>query len=100
MTWVCVAAGAFIANGMLPLTIPFPVMLAEIGTTYGGSAGGIVSLLQMAGGFFIPTFAIALVAGADQSKTFAVLFVLYVISAIFVLALPKRGFHRGHADVH
>ena len=100
MTWICVAAGAFIANGMLPLTIPFPVMLAEIGTTYGGSAGGIVSLLQMAGGFFIPTFVIALVAGANQSKTFAALFVLYVISAILVLGLPKRGFLRGHADVH
>ena len=93
MTWICVAAGAFIANGLLPLTIPFPVMLAEIGATYGGSAGGIVSLLQMAGGFFIPTFAIALVAGANQSKTFAALFALYLMSAIFVLALPERGFH-------
>ncbi len=100
ITWICVAVGAFIANGMLPLIIPFPVMLAEIGTTYGGSAGGIVSLLQMAGGFFIPTFAIALVAGADQSKTFVVLFALFVISAILVLALPNRGFHRGHAEVH
>jgi len=98
MTWICVAVGAFIANGMLPLTIPFPVMLSEIGTTYGGSAGGIVSLLQMAGGFFIPTFAIALVAGADQSKTFAALFVLYVLSAICVLLLPQRGFHHGLAD--
>jgi nitrate/nitrite transporter NarK len=93
VTWICVAAGAVIANGMLPLTIPFPVMLAEIGTTYGGSAGGIVSLLQMAGGFFIPTFAIALVAGTDQRETFAVLLALYVVSAIFVLALPARGFH-------
>jgi hypothetical protein len=97
MTWICVAAGAFIANGMLPLVIPFPVMLAEIGTTYGGSAGGIVSLLQMAGGFFIPAFAIALVTGSDQSKTFVVLFVLYVVSAIFVCFLPNRGFHRGGA---
>ncbi len=100
MTWICVAAGAFIFNGMLPLTIPFPVMLAEIGATYGGSAGGIVSLLQMAGGFFVPTFAIALIAGADQSKTFAALFVLYVISAIFVLILPKRGFHHGPAEAN
>ncbi len=92
MTWICVAVGAFLANGLLPLAIPFPVMLAEIGTTYGGSAGGIVSLLQMAGGFFIPTFVIALVAGADQSKTFGALFVLFVLSAIFVLTLPERGF--------
>ena len=99
MTWICVAVGAFIANGLLPLTIPFPVMLTEIGTTYGGSAGGIVSLLQMAGGFFIPTFAIVLVAGADQSRTFAALFALYVLSAVFVLALPERGFHH-RADAH
>ena len=99
ITWIFVALGAFIANGMLPLTIPFPVMLTEIGTTYGGSAGGIVSLLQMAGGFFIPTFVIALVAGADQSKTFAALFALYVISALFVLVLPERGFHH-RAEAH
>ncbi|HTT06940.1 MAG TPA: MFS transporter [Steroidobacteraceae bacterium] len=99
VTWIFVAVGAFIANGLLPLTIPFPVMLSEIGPTYGGSAGGIVSLLQMAGGFFIPTFAIALIAGADQGKTFAALFVLYVLSAICVLALPERGFHH-RADAH
>jgi len=99
MTWVCVAVGAFVANGLLPLTIPFPVMLAEIGTRYGGSAGGIVSLLQMAGGFFIPTFAIALVTGTDQSRAFAALFLLYVISAAFVLLLPERGFHHGAAGV-
>lgn len=99
MTWICVAVGAFIANGLLPLTIPFPVMLTEIGSTYGGSAGGIVSLLQMAGGFFIPTFVIALVAGADQSRTFAALFALYVISAILVLVLPERGFHH-RAEAH
>jgi NNP family nitrate/nitrite transporter-like MFS transporter len=99
MTWICVAAGAFIANGLLPLTIPFPVMLTEIGSTYGGSAGGIVSLLQMAGGFFIPTFAIALLAGADQGKTFEALFALYVLSALCVLILPERGFHH-RVDAH
>jgi NNP family nitrate/nitrite transporter-like MFS transporter len=99
MTWVCVAVGAFIANGALPLTIPFPVMLTEIGTTYGGSAGGIVSLLQMAGGFFIPTFVIALIAGTNQSKAFGVLFALFVISAVFALVLPERGYHH-RVDAH
>lgn len=99
LTWVCVAVGAFIANGALPLTIPFPVMLTEIGATYGGSAGGIVSLLQMAGGFFIPTFVIALIAGANESKTFAVLFALFVLAAIFEFLLPERGYHH-HVDAH
>ncbi|HEX4049555.1 MAG TPA: MFS transporter [Steroidobacteraceae bacterium] len=99
LTWACVAVGAFIANGALPLTIPFPVMLTEIGATYGGSAGGIVSLLQMAGGFFIPTFVIALVAGTNQSKAFALLFALFVLSAIFAFLLPERGYHH-HADAH
>lgn len=98
-TWVCVAVGAFIANGALPLTIPFPVMLTEIGATYGGSAGGIVSLLQMAGGFFVPTFVIALLAGANQSKTFGVLFALFVLSAIFAFLLPERGYHH-RVDAH
>lgn len=96
MTWVCVILGTFFTNGMLTLTLPVPIMLREIGTTYGGSAGGIVSLLQTGGGFFIPTFAIALIAGTNPRKTFAVIFVLYLISAVLVLALPERGFR--HAE--
>ena len=92
MTWICVALGTFLTNGMLPLTLPVPIMLREIGTTYGGSAGGIVSLLQTGGGFFIPTFAIALIAGTSARMTFAVIFALYLISAILVLLLPERGF--------
>jgi NNP family nitrate/nitrite transporter-like MFS transporter len=96
MTWVCVILGTFFTNGMLTLTLPVPIMLREIGTTYGGSAGGIVSLLQTGGGFFIPTFAIALIAGTNPRKMFAVIFVLYLISAVLVLALPERGFR--HAE--
>ena len=98
-TWVLVSVGAFIANGMLPLTMPLPIMLAEIGTTYGGSAGGIISLLQMAGGFFIPSFAIAMIAGGDPMKTFGVLFALFVVCAFFIVMLPERGFHHaGHGE--
>ncbi|MGB6449527.1 MAG: MFS transporter [Steroidobacteraceae bacterium] len=96
MTWICVILGTFFTNGMLTLTLPLPVMLREIGTTYGGSAGGIVTLLQTGGGFFIPTFAIPLIAGTNAMTTFAVIFALYVISAVLVLALPERGFR--HAE--
>ena len=96
MTWVCVILGTLLANGLLTFTLPFPIMLREIGTTYGGSAGGIVSLLQTGGGFFIPSFAIALVAGTNPRTTFAVIFALYLISAVLVLFLPERGFR--HAE--
>ncbi len=96
MTWICVMLGTFLTNGMLTLTLPLPVMLREIGTTYGGSAGGIVSLLQTGGGFFIPTFAIALIAGTSPMATFAVIFALYLIAAVLVLTLPERGFR--HAE--
>ena len=96
VTWMCVILSTFLANGMLTLTLPVPIMLREIGTTYGGSAGGIVSLLQTAGGFFIPTFAITLIAGTNPRATFALIFVLYLISAVLVLALPERGFR--HAE--
>ncbi len=96
LTWTCVILGTLLTNGMLTLTLPIPVMLREIGTTYGGSAGGIVSLLQTGGGFFIPTFAIALIAGTSPMATFAVIFALYLISAVLVLVLPERGFR--HAE--
>lgn len=96
MTWACVIVSSFLTNGMLPLTLPVPIMLREIGTTYGGSAGGIVSLLQTGGGFFIPTFVIALIAGASPKMTFSVILALYLISAALVLILPERGFR--HAE--
>jgi len=92
MTWTCVILGTLLTNGMLTLTLPLPVMLHEIGTTYGGSAGGIVSLLQTGGGFFIPTFGIALIAGNDPQATFDVIVALYVVAALLVLVLPERGF--------
>lgn len=97
MTWICVMLASFLANGMLTLTLPVPIMLHEIGTTYGGSAGGIVSLLQTAGGFFIPTFAITLIAGTNPRTTFAVILALYLISAALVLVLPERGFRHAEA---
>ncbi|HEV2271161.1 MAG TPA: MFS transporter [Steroidobacteraceae bacterium] len=96
MTWICVLLGTFLTNGMLTLIVPLPIMLREIGTTYGGSAGGIVTLLQTGGGFFIPSFAVALIAGTNPRTTFAVIFALYLISAALVLVLPERGFrHTG-----
>jgi MFS transporter, NNP family, nitrate/nitrite transporter len=98
MTWICVILGTFFTNGMLTLTLPLPVMLREIGTTYGGSAGGIVTLLQTGGGFFIPTFAIPLIAGTNPLATFAVIFALYLISAVLVLALPERGFRHAQPE--
>ncbi|MGH8150220.1 MAG: MFS transporter [Steroidobacteraceae bacterium] len=98
MTWICVILGTFLTNGMLTFVLPLPVMLREIGTTYGGSAGGIVSLLQTGGGFFIPTFAITLIAGTSPMATFAVIFALYLVSAILVLALPERGFRHAASE--
>lgn len=98
LTWICVILGSFLWNGMLPLTLPVPIMLREIGTTYGGSAGGIVSLLQTAGGFFIPTFGIVLIAGSNPRMTFAVIFALCLISAALVLILPERGFRHAEAN--
>jgi len=98
VTWICVMLGVFLTNGMLTLTLPVPIMLREIGTTYGGSAGGIVSLLQTGGGFFIPTFGIALIAGTNPRATFAVIFALYLISAVLVLVLPERGFRHTEPD--
>lgn len=99
LTWICVLVGTLLVNGMLTLVMPLPIMLREIGTTYGGSAGGIVTLLQTGGGFFVPTFVIALIAGTNPRTTFAVIFTLYLISAVLVLALPERGFRHTEPSV-
>lgn len=99
LTWICVLLGTLLINSMLTLVMPLPIMLREIGTTYGGSAGGIVTLLQTGGGFFVPTFVIALIAGTNPRTTFAVIFSLYLISAVLVLALPERGFRHAEPSI-
>ncbi|MGH9466879.1 MAG: hypothetical protein ACRD1Y_05945, partial [Terriglobales bacterium] len=50
------------------------------------------------GGFFIPTFAITLIAGASPMATFAVIFALYLVSAVLVLALPERDFRHAASE--
>jgi NNP family nitrate/nitrite transporter-like MFS transporter len=73
--------------------------LKEIGPVYAGSAGGIISMMQMAGAFFIPTFILAPIAGTDYNMIFIAGVLLIFSVAVVYIFIPEVGL-KVHGKVH
>ncbi len=85
-------AGAFI-SALVPTFMSFPMLLPEIGPAYAGSAGGIMTTLELLGAVIIPTYIITPMAGSNFSLYFimaAVSALLMVLSAIFLPELNRK----------
>jgi nitrate/nitrite transporter NarK len=93
LTWILMIIAGITVNPTLPLIMSMPVLLPELGPTYAGSAGGVMSAFQMGGGFFVPSFVIATLAGENATQTFIYISIAFMLSAMFVLTLPEHGFH-------
>ncbi|NLO97102.1 MAG: MFS transporter [Peptococcaceae bacterium] len=88
---VCLFIGGLFAGGSLPIALSFPMRLKEIGPTYAGSAGGIISMLQMAGAFFIPTFILAPMAEINYGFIFLASVLLIFAVVIVYIFIPEVG---------
>ena len=87
---VTLISAGFLQSAILPLMFSFPMLLTEIGPVYAGSAGGIISTLQVLGGIAVPAIA-PLLAGSNATVLFgvaALCFVLIIVPAVF---LPELG---------
>ena len=78
----------FLGNGFAPVILSLPVRLPEIGTKYGGTAGGLLSTIQLAGSVTIPTYVIAPIAGNDYSLMFILFACMLVAFCIVAHFLP------------
>ena len=83
-------AGLFLGVST-PLLMSFPMLLPEIGPVYAGSAGGIMATLNLAGAFFIPSFIIAPIAGANFTLLFALASLSLALMGVVSLFLPEVG---------
>lgn len=92
LTWVLLMIAGVLTGGVLPILLSFPMRLPEIGQVYAGSAGGIISTVQLLGAFFLPTFVIGTIAGNNYNLMF-ILGSLFVFLAVPIVAffLPEVG---------
>jgi len=74
----------------IPILMAFPISLPEIGPTYAGSAGGIISTLQLLGAVMIPTFIATPIAGDNYYLLFGMAGACMLIMGLIALFLPKH----------
>jgi nitrate/nitrite transporter NarK len=85
-----IAAGC-VQSAILPLILSIPMLLPEIGPVYAGSAGGIISTLQVLGGIVLPTFVITRLAGSNSTVLFGLAAICCALILIPSLFLPELG---------
>ncbi len=81
----------FLMSAILPLMLSLPMLLPEIGRMYAGSAGGIITTLQVLGGIAIPSFVITRLTSPDSAAFFSLTAVCYALIIVPALLLPELG---------
>jgi NNP family nitrate/nitrite transporter-like MFS transporter len=90
-SFVLLMLAGCLQSAILPLILSLPVLLPEIGPTYAGSAGGIITTLQVLGGIVLPTYVITRLAGSDTTILFGLAALCTALVAVPVLFLPELG---------
>lgn len=74
---------------LIPVFMSFPMLLPEIGPAYAGSAGGVITTLELLGAVIIPTYIITPIAGQNFSLYFILAGVVMLLMMFIVLLLPE-----------
>ncbi len=91
---ISLVVAGFLLSAILPLMLSMPMLLPEIGSVYAGSAGGIISTLQVLGAVLVPTSIITPLAGLNGNLLFglaAICFVLIIAPALFMPELGSKA---------
>ena len=85
-----IVAGLMLGTA-IPLVMALPMLLPEIGRANAGSAGGVISTLQMAGAFLIPSYVILPLASASLNHVFLFICIGYLVFAAASSLIPELG---------
>lgn len=88
---IALILAGFMQTAIAPLIFSLPMLLPEIGAVYAGSAGGIISSLQVFGAVLIPTFIITPLAGPNVTVLFGLAALCSVLIIAPALFLPELG---------
>jgi NNP family nitrate/nitrite transporter-like MFS transporter len=83
--------GGFCVGACVPMLMSYPPLLPEVGPLCAGSAGGIVSTLQMAGAFIVPTYIITPISNGNFNTMFLMASICGALIAMVVICLPELG---------
>ena len=78
----------FCMGVFIPVFLSMPVLMPEIGPVYAGSAGGIVSTLELLGAGLIPTYIITPIAGQNFTTYFTIAGGVMLVMVVAVMLLP------------
>ncbi len=90
-TIVLLILTGFLLGTLVPLIMSLPLLLPELGPVYAGSSGGIISTLQMAGAFLLPSYVIMPIAGANASAMILLISCCYLAFGLVLLFIPNLG---------
>jgi NNP family nitrate/nitrite transporter-like MFS transporter len=88
---IALILAGFMQTAIAPMIFSLPMLLPEIGPVYAGSAGGIISTLQVLGAVLIPTFIITPLAGSNVTVLFGLAALCSGLIIAPVLLLPELG---------
>ncbi|WP_195268473.1 MFS transporter [Eubacterium sp. 1001713B170207_170306_E7] len=78
-------------SGMVPLLMPIPVQIKEIGPLYGGTAGGFVTTIQLLGVVLLPTYVLTPLAGGNMTLYYLLCGLCVCMSIVTAFFLPEFG---------
>lgn len=94
VTFILLFITGFACNGFTPLISAMPIQDKNIGTKYGGTAGGFVATIQLGGSVIIPNYVIAPLAQTETGINFQLMFVLFAVMLalfiVFAMFLPNK----------
>ncbi len=91
LTCLLLLFNGILLGASVPLVMSLPMSLPEIGPVYAGSAGGLISTLQMAGAFLLSSYVIIPLAGADMDRVFLYISIGYLLYSAILFLLPELG---------
>ena len=89
LVFILLLFAGFGMGSLLPLFMSMPVKLPEIGFRYAGTAGGVVSTIELIGAVAIPSYIITPIAAGNYNTYFLMTGAVMVIMAIVALFLPE-----------
>jgi MFS transporter, CP family, cyanate transporter len=85
---VALFLAGFLLGGPTPVFMSFPMMLPEIGPKYAGSAGGIITTLELLGAVVLPTYVFTPLAGQNFTVYFIMAGAASIAMAVVAMMLP------------
>ena len=89
LVFILLMLAGFGMGSLLPLFMSMPVKLPAIGFRYAGTAGGVVSTIELIGAVAIPSYIITPIAAGNYNVYFLMTGAVMVVMAVIALFLPE-----------